>query len=224
MPVSINKSILSSNVSTIAITASIAAGKSCGNEAIMPCDKATIISSPAVISCGKIVNIASITCGIAPASTVSICGKIATTPFTIAIAPSTTLGNSVSIIGGNIGMSAFASPVIPSTRRGSIVCKRGITFSPTVTILSTKFPMYSSRLAFSSPNAVTRFCHALFIDDTDPCIVVLASFAVVPVIPISVCTMWIASTISAYDDKSNFCPDSFSASARRRCISSFVPP
>ena len=59
--------------------------------------------------------------------------------------------------------------------------------------------------------------------------VVLASFAVVPVMPISACTMWIASVMSAKlsIDRSAISPlacFTLFASAIRRSISSFVPP
>ena len=57
----------------------------------------------------------------------------------------------------------------------------------------TSSPMSASGLAIPA----TRFSQADFVIAREPCIVDAASLLVVPVMPISVCITWIASTISA---------------------------
>ena len=56
----------------------------------------------------------------------------------------------------------------------------GTMLSANVIILSTKFPINTSKLALSSAIPVNKFCHADFIALADPDIVTLASRAVVP--------------------------------------------
>ena len=73
----------------------------------------------------------------------------------------------------------------------------GAMFSAAVFTLPTKLSINVPKSASSFASPVTRLLHADFADAMLPEIVSDASFAVVPVIPISVCTTWIASTISA---------------------------
>ena len=101
---------------------------------------------------------------------------------------------------------------------------RGIMLSPAVSTLSTKSSISLSKSWLSSDTPTIRFCHAAFTDFTEPCIVVADSFAVVPVISNSLCTTCIALIMSDRLEISYFTPDNLSASARRRFISSFVPP
>ena len=63
--------------------------------------------------------------------------------------------------------------------------------SITVTVLWTKLSV-NSLMSCPLANPVKKFCQADFIDATEPCIVVLASLAVVPVIPSLPWTTWIA--------------------------------
>ena len=77
------------------------------------------------------------------------------------------------------------------------VSTTGSTFSATVPTLSISWAESSLMLALSLPKPVTKLLHAAFMALTDPSMVVLASSAVVPVIPISVWTVWMASTMSA---------------------------
>ena len=76
---------------------------------------------------------------------------------------------------------------------------------------------------------VKKLSHAAFAEFTDPSIVDAASFAVVPVIPISSWMIWIASVTSAKEsiDRSAISPFAsltLLASAISRSISVFVPP
>ena len=77
-----------------------------------------------------------------------------------------------------------------------IVCTRGRMFSAAIMAESIKLFTSASKSAFSSAIPVSRFCQAAFVALTLPLIVVMASLAVVPVIPICVCTSWIACTMS----------------------------
>ena len=100
---------------------------------------------------------------------------------------------------------------------------------PSPTIVFTRLSIADSKSASSLAMLVTRFSHADFIDPIEPCTVLPASCAVVPVMPISVCTMWMASVISAKlsMDKSAISPLAFLtlfASLIRRSISFLVPP
>ena len=78
--------------------------------------------------------------------------------------------------------------------------------------------------AFSLPRPANRFCMAALVLAHEPLIVSAASFAVVPVIPISVWMTWMASVTSAKELMSNVVPASLPASASNRSISVFVPP
>ena len=182
---------------------------------------------------------------------VGICGTNATTRST---RPSTMSGmragsesaiatktcTVASMSGGMISLSSFGSfaaifltrfgralaiPVIARSTAGRALPNRPRFLSvpspnSDVTRLSTDLPMSADGLA-KSP---MRFCHAALVELSEPSMVVPASLAVVPVMPISCWTMWIASVMSAYELMSNFLPDSFSASASKRSISLFVPP
>jgi len=89
-----------------------------------------------------------------------------------------------------------------------------------------------SKSALSSAIPVNKFCHDAFIELTEPCIVSLASLAVVPIIPICFWVTEIAFTIFAklIEFASTVTPNSFctsfncDASFIRRCISVLVPP
>ena len=71
----------------------------------------------------------------------------------------------------------------------STVSITGSTFLATVSTLWISCLDSSAMSALSLPSPVTKLDHAAFMDAIDPSMVVLASRAVVPVIPISVCTV-----------------------------------
>ena len=119
-----------------------------------------------------------------------------TRPTTNCAPPLTKDGNTEVIRFGISAASTGAICSITEPMPDRICVNRGMMLPAAVSALSTKFPISVSRSALSSAMPVTRFCHADFMEDTLPEIVVDASLAVVPVIPISVCTIWIASTMS----------------------------
>ena len=73
----------------------------------------------------------------------------------------------------------------------------GRMLSAAVAALERNVSVSCPRSAFSSAMPVTRFSHAALALLTDPSMVEDASCAVVPVMPISCWTKWMASTISA---------------------------
>ena len=93
-----------------------------------------------------------------------------------------------------------------------------------VPTLSTKLFISSSKFASSSAIPTSKFSHAALVAFNEPSIVVLASFAVVPVMPRFSCTAWIAVITSENLDGSSALPVSVSASDTRRSSSDFVPP
>ena len=83
--------------------------------------------------------------------------------------------------------------------------------------------------AFSLPSPASQFCHAAFIAPTEPSMVLAASSAVVPEMPISFWTRLMASTTSENESMlrslpSLSTPGSLFASEMRRSISLLVPP
>lgn len=85
---------------------------------------------------------------------------------------------------------ASCSTISPSplTSLGTVSITLGAIFPTTVTILSTRLLVSCEKFASLSAIPATQLSHAELIELTEPSIVVLASFAVVPVMPISVCT------------------------------------
>ena len=92
----------------------------------------------------------------------------------------------------------ISSPCVPITSpmESNTVEITGRILSAAVVTDDKRFPVNCAISALLFPIPVTQFSHAFFAEFTLPSIVVLASSAVVPVIPISVCTTWIASTMS----------------------------
>ena len=110
-----------------------------------------------------------------------------------------------------------------------ICAMRGPTFWMTVPIESTSWVVNPLMSALSLPSSASQFCHAAFIMPTEPSMVVAASLAVVPLMPICSCMMWMACTTSENlsMDRSPISPFAcltLFASWIRRSISDFVPP
>ena len=95
------------------------------------------------------------------------------------------------------GISTFSSPGIyfasfeitsdmPLTSLGIVAAIRGMILSANVITLSMRLFKSVSKLLLGSAIPVMKFSHAAPIAAIEPCIVLDASFAVVPVIPISV--------------------------------------
>ena len=74
---------------------------------------------------------------------------------------------------------------------------RGTTLPAVVATDSTIWSVSAAMSAPSLPSAATQFENAALAELTEPSMVVAASLAVVPVMPISSWTRWMASTISA---------------------------
>ena len=221
IPALIIISMLSSKESTIVTIVSTIWGTNVGNSCARPCTNATIICIPPSIICGsisiKVVNNVFII-WFAPSI---IAGKLDIIPcnnvFNIWTPESNNVGKFSLIFvitSGNTAVIPFAI----SWTLGNIFWLAVITLS---TKLFTIFPIFSV-----SPVAipVNIFCHADFIAATEPWIVVLASFAVVPVTPSSPCITWIAWYTSFKLLISYLIPVTFSASESNLCISSLVPP
>ena len=113
-------------------------------------------------------------------------GITATIPSINDVTASNKGGKTASISPGNcsaiIGASFCTSLPTPCNATSIL----GKIFSAKVATLSTKFPTRESKSAFSSAMPVSIFDHAAFIAAADPCMVELASVAVVPVMPSSV--------------------------------------
>ena len=187
-----------------------------------------IISIPTVISCGKSSVIAFTICGIISTTTLTKSGSTFAIPLITPSTLSIRAGSKSAISGGSsFNINGKVSLISPLTRSPSpliTVLTRGIRLLATVTILSTNSDINPLKSALSSAIPVSKFCQAAPIAAVDPLIVSAASCAVVPVIPISVCTTCIASYTSLRLLISYLTPLSFSASAKSLCISSFVPP
>ena len=91
--------------------------------------------------------------------------------------------------GKNLTTSLLSEPNVLSTI--------GNRFSKAVSALDTKSSISFPKSASGFDKPATRFSHDVFVIANEPCKVSAASLAVVPVMPISVCTTWIASTMSA---------------------------
>ena len=186
------------------------------------------ICIPAVISCGNSPVNAVISCGINSTTMSIMSGNISVMPLITLCTAFISTGKRSLISGGiSFNISGKVSFISPSTSLPSpsiTVFIRGIRFLATVTTLSTKSEIKPLKLALSSAIPVSRFCQAALAIPIEPLIVVAASFAVVPVIPISVCTTCIASYTSFKLLMSYLTPLSFSASSKSLCISSLVPP
>ena len=106
---------------------------------------------------------------------------------------------------------------------------RGRMFFNAVPMESASCWLRAPMSAFSLPSPASQFCHAAFIEFTDPSMVVAASLAVVPLMPRLFCTRLMASVTSANESMerslpSFITPGSLFASAMSRCISVLVPP
>ena len=73
----------------------------------------------------------------------------------------------------------------------------GATFVATAPIDSSSCCVSCEKSTSSRPSPVMKFSHAAFAMPMEPLIVVAASLAVVPVMPMFSCTVWMASTTSA---------------------------
>ena len=108
----------------------------------------------------------------------------------------------------------------------------GTTFRPAVMTDSTSWSVRAPMSASSFPSPVSQFCHEAFIIVMLPSMVLAASAAVVPVMPISVWTTWIALTMLSKLrlPSSTVSPSCFCTSVRRDAslmslsISDWVPP
>ena len=78
-----------------------------------------------------------------------------------------------------------------------IIATRGATFLATAPMDSSSWFVRWLKSTSSRPRPVRKFVQAAFAMPMEPEMVVDASLAVVPVIPISSCTVWMASTMSA---------------------------
>ena len=122
--------------------------------------------------------------------------------------------------GANCSMASGSLTIISPSRLPSI----GMALASSVDALSTISPKIAEKSASGSASATSRLSHDAFMALNDPCIVVEASCAVVPVMPSSVCMTWIASYTSERLFMSYLTPDIFSASFSSRSISERVPP
>ena len=164
---------------TSEISILIPALRNSGNNAIIPCTICIIASTTIGISVGN--------------TWITLCTTAVSASISIGSVSDRSGGISLTICGTTSCNSCVATVAIPLM----ICCTLGITFFPNVVTLSTRFPTNSPKFALSSAMPVSKFCHAAFIAFAEPSIVVLASLAVVPVIPMLSCTRWIASTTSA---------------------------
>ena len=132
---------------------------------------------------------------------ISSLGMLCVAPSTIAptmLAPDLTSFGTTLLISSGTRSTIFGTifstsvPMPPSA-----VSTLGSTLSAAVSTLSTKLFISPSKSWLLSAMPTSRFFHAALADAMEPCIVVDASSAVVPVMPISVCTTWMASTMSA---------------------------
>ena len=146
--------------------------KSSGNAVTIP---SKILCIPE-INCGSVSIINCISCGIAP-----------TIAFTRATAPLTTDGNSVDSISGIFSIILGANCVIRLATPSRILLTLGIRFSPAVLTLFTNSSINVPKSALSEVIPVTRLAQLDLTIDKEPDIVLLASFAVVPVMSNSVC-------------------------------------
>ena len=106
----------------------------------------------------------------------------------------------------------------------AILCTTGPTFLATLSTDSMSWSVSAPMSASSRPSPVSQFDHAAFMVFTEPSMVVAASRAVVPVMPMFSCTAWMAVMTSENLLGSRACPVSSDASLTRRSSSDFVPP
>ena len=99
------------------------------------------------------------------------------------VIPSTTIGNIEDAIEANCGNKPWIICKTPCVA----VCITGNKFPANVPMLDIKFCNNCSKFCVGSAIPVNKFCQDAFIALADPCIVELASNAVVPVMPNSVC-------------------------------------
>ena len=191
--------------------------------------------------------IACITVFISPGNAAVMSANNCTTAFNMSGATPVTASTSP----GNVATTAFINSAAPSTSAGSIsATSDGIPFAISTpnseiavgrvdnTCLMTGSRLLanvfaeliksfnaSSKSASGFASATIKFSHAAFVIPNDPCKVVAASFAVVPVIPICSCTTWIAFTTLSNERLFAFILLSTAAASRTsRFISSCVPP
>ena len=139
------------------------------------------------------------------------------------LSPSSKMPAAASTRGGNSSPIAGMACPNASGKAAARFSTIGVTFFTTLLkLLVTSFTSLPMS-AFSLPRPANKFCMAALVLPHEPLMVSAASFAVVPVMPISVWMTWIASVISEKEVMSNVFPASFPASSSRRCISSCVP-
>ena len=220
-------------VSTSAVIASTIAGINVGAASDSPLASATIASAPAVISSGARSAMV-VTSPMMP-------GMIAVMrPGSVEVIPAIRppmIATPASSIAGIAAATAPTRPSIMVPNCGPRVAMFAPMFSITGTMFVTTFcnesitfPARAATSASAEPNPTSRFEYAPFNIPIDPEIVDAASSAVVPAIPISVCTVWIASIILSNDTwftvsavtviVSPNTPESFIS----RAISPAVPP
>ena len=117
-----------------------------------------------------------------------ISGSIPTSVLSKSCTPLIKGGNNSCITCGIYVASCSTISPSPLTSLGTVSITLGAIFPTTVTILSTRLLVSCEKFASLSAIPATQLSHAELIELTEPSIVVLASFAVVPVMPISVCT------------------------------------
>ena len=113
---------------------------------------------------------------------------------------SRTSENKLVTIVRNVGSKSPTASIMASTAVGKadiIFPMIGVIFFTTALKPSTTLSHKPLISASELPNPVIRFCNADLSELIEPVIVYSASFAVVPVIPICVWMIWIASTMSA---------------------------
>ena len=108
-------------------------------------------------------------------------GRLFTNSDSNDVAPCISDGSICSISGGIYGANFCARLDIPVTILGSVSAIRGTRLSATAITESTRLLISTPMSCDGSAIPVSRFVHADFIMPMEPCIVVAASFAVVPI-------------------------------------------
>ena len=173
---------------TMFVTTVTIVGSNVGNACEIPCANSVIICTPASKSCGNIVSSVSMIVGIICPIMLIISGSIPTSVLSKSCTPLIKGGNNSCITCGIYVASCSTISPSPLTSLGTVSITLGAIFPTTVIILSTRLLVSCEKFASLSAIPATQLSHAELIELTEPSIVVLASFAVVPVMPISVCT------------------------------------
>ena len=184
----ISNGIFSISMVTMFVTTVTIVGSNVGNACAIPCANSVIICTPASKSCGNIVSSVSMIVGIICPIMLIISGSIPTSVLSKSCTPLIKGGNNSCITCGIYVASCSTISPSPLTSLGTVSITLGAIFPTTVTILSTRLLVSCEKFASLSAIPATQLSHAELIELTEPSIVVLASFAVVSVMPISVCT------------------------------------